>query len=95
MVKCHDNHNHQSRDGTLYTIKKNKYHWNNMSLDAMNYIKNCVVCAKVQNINKNKKEKCKIILSHGPKDRYVADLWYIPDNLIGKTNYKYILDVCM
>ena len=43
---------------------------------------------------KNQKEKKSItILSHGPKDRYVADLWYLPEYLKGHSNYLYVLDI--
>ena len=58
-----------------------------MKNDVELYIKNCVDCAKMKSTEKSKKEKSITILSRGPKDRYVADLWYLPEYLKGHSNY--------
>ena len=47
----------------------------------------------MKTIEKSKREKSITILSHGPKDRYVADLWYLPEYLKGHSNYLYVLDI--
>ena len=47
----------------------------------------------IKNIEKTKREKSKTILSHGPKDHYLADLWYLFDYLKGHSNYSYVLDI--
>ena len=57
------------------------------------YIKNYVDCAKMKSNEKSKKEKTITILSRGPKDRYVADLLYLPEYLKGHSNYLYVLDI--
>ena len=51
-------------------------------------------------MHKNKKWKkdsitiSKTILSKGPKDRYVMDLWFLPPELnSSNTNYAYALDI--
>ena len=41
----------------------------------------------------SEKQKSITILSKGPKDRYVVDLWYPPEELSGKSNYHYVLDI--
>ena len=53
----------------------------------------CVICNKYKNNKKNEKNKCVKILSKGAKDRYVVDLWYLPIELMGQTNYHYVLDI--
>ena len=92
-MKYHYSHLYQGRDGTYYSIINDNYYWIGIKNDIDNYIKNCVTCAKLKNIEKTKREKSKTILSHGPKDRYVADLWYLPDYLKGHSNYSYVLDI--
>ena len=93
LFKHHDNHLHQGRDGTYYSIKEDNYDWVGMKNDVELYIKNCVDCAKMKSTEKSKKEKSITILSRGPKDRYVADLWYLPEYLKGHSNYLYVLDI--
>ena len=39
------------------------------------------------------KKKNKIILDKGPHYRYVADLWYLSNEIQKKTGYKYVLDI--
>jgi hypothetical protein len=40
------------------------------------------------------KNLCNIILSKGPKDRYVADLWVLPPELNSShASYKYVIDI--
>ena len=53
---------------------KNKIGFFGLDTILLNYIKNCVDCAKMKIIEKSKREKTITILSHGPRDRYVADL---------------------
>ena len=74
--------NHPERDSTIYNIKKSEYYWINIKADVVNYIQKCVVCAKFKNIQKNEKNKCLTILSRGTKDRYVCDIWYLPEELL-------------
>ena len=93
LVKHHDNHLHQGRDGTYFSILEDKYYWIGIKKDIEIYIKNCVDCAKMKTIEKSKREKTVTILSHGPRDRYVADLWYLPEYLKGHSNYLYVLDI--
>ena len=57
------------------------------------HINNCVECAKYKSVINKKKIKNITILSKGPKDRYVADLWELPEDSKGKSNYKYIITV--
>ena len=87
LIKHHDNHLHQGRDGTYYSILEDNYYWVGIKKDIEIYIKNCVDCAKMKTIEKSKREKTITILSHGPRDRYVADLWYLPEYLKGHSNY--------
>ena len=89
----HDKMNHPGRDITIYNIKKNDFYWINLKEDVIKYIQNCEICCKYKNIQKNEKQKSITILSKGPRDRYVVDLWYLPDDLIGKSNYHYVLDI--
>ena len=43
------------------------------------FIKKCIICNKFKSYNiKKEKQKVKTILSKGPKDRYVADIWHLP-----------------
>ena len=72
---------------------EDNYDWVGIKKDVENYIKKCVECAKMKTIEKAKREKSITILSHGPKDRYVADLWYLPEYLKGHSNYLYVLDI--
>ena len=72
---------------------EDNYDWVGIKKDVENYIKKCVECAKMKTIEKSKREKSITILSHGPKDRYVADLWYLPEYLKGHSNYLYVLDI--
>ena len=44
-------------------------------------------------IEKSKREKTITILSYGPRDRYVTDLWYFPEYLKWYSNYLYVLDI--
>jgi len=71
----------------------NNYEWVGIKKDIEIYLKNCVICAKLKNIEKTKRDKSKTILSKGPKDRYVADLWYLPEYLKGNSNNLYVLDI--
>ena len=93
LIKHHDNHLHQGRDGTYYSILEDNYDLVGIKNDVENYIKKCVECAKMKTIEKSKREKSITILSHGPKDRYVADLWYLTEYLKGHSNYLYVLDI--
>jgi len=93
LVECHDNSNHVGRDSTIYNIKNKNYYWINMNNYVSNYIKSCTICAKIRNIEKTKREKTKTIISHGPKDRYLSDLWVIPDDLSNNSGYKYIMEI--
>ncbi len=34
-----------------------------------------------------------MIIENGPHNRYVADLWYLPKEIIENSNYKYVLDI--
>ncbi len=72
---------------------EDNYDWVGIKKDVENYIKKCVECAKMKTIEKSKREKSITILSHGPKDRYVADLWYLSEYLKGHSNYLYVLDI--
>ena len=47
----------------------------------------------MKSIEKSKREKTITILSHGPRDRYVVYLWYLPEYLKGNFNYLYVLDI--
>ena len=67
--------------------------WVGMKNNVELYIKNCVDCTKMKSNEKSKKEKTITILSRGPKDRYVADLLYLPEYLKGHSNYLYVLDI--
>ena len=39
------------------------------------------------------KKKIKIILDDGPHYRYVADIWYLNQELRDVTDYNYVLDI--
>ena len=65
-----------------------------MIYDIKEHISKCLTCLKVKKAEKNLKQPWKIILSKGSRDRYVADLWYLPPELNSdNNNYKYILDI--
>ena len=48
---------------------------------------------KIKPNNKGSLAKCKTILSHSPKDRYIADIWYLTKEYQEDTPYKYVLDM--
>ena len=56
-----------------------------MNKDIGNIVKSCKFC--------NKPKKFKIILDDGPHYRYVADLWYLNQELRDVTDYNYVLDI--
>ena len=89
-INNHDKLDHPGRDSTIFNIKRDNFYWINMKKDVENYIRLCIICNKYKNNQKNEKNKCVTILSKGPKDRYVVDLWYLPIELMGQTNYHYI-----
>ena len=65
-----------------------------MTHDIKLHIAKCITCLKVKYNEKNTKMQNKTILSKGPRDRFVADIWYLPPDLNSKfTNYRYVLDI--
>ena len=64
FIKHHDNHLHQGRHGTYYSILEGNYYWIGNKKDNEIYIKNCADCAKMKTIEKSKREKTITILSH-------------------------------
>ena len=77
-----------------YILHHLNIYWINMINDIKLYIKKCLTCIKIKNNKKNTKIISKTILSKGPKDRYVIDLWYYPPELnSSNSNYAYILDI--
>ena len=95
MINAHDKRNHGGIYATTYFINQNNLYWINMTRDIKNHISNCLTCMKINKNNKNTLSTSKTILSRGPRDRYVADLWHLPPELNSKyTNYKYVLDIC-
>ena len=89
-----DKRNHGGIYATNYYISNNNIYWINMINDIKEYISKCVTCAKIKTDNKTKKNLCNTILSNGPKDRYVADLYVLPPELNSShTSYKYVIDI--
>lgn len=94
LKDSHDNKNHCGIAGTKFIIDSQNIYWIDMMNDIKKYIKNCLTCNKVKKFEKKDKIPCKTILSKGPRDRYVIDLWHLPAELNSKfSNYRYILDV--
>ena len=94
LFKSHNQRNHCGIYGTHYYIIQNNIYWINIIEDIKNHINKCLTCNKIKKINKNSKIPSKNILSKGPRDRYVADLWYLPPELNSKyTSYKYVLNI--
>ena len=88
----HSNYNHAGRDSTYENILKNHWYWYGMIEDIKLYIKKCPNCDNYKKYKKLKGKK-KIIIENGPHYRYVADLWYLPKEIIENSNYKYVLDI--
>ena len=63
-----------------------------MNKDVDNTIKLCKFCDK-PNKFKSLTKKIKIILDNGPHYRYVADLWYLNQDIRDITDYNYVLDI--
>ena len=63
-----------------------------MNNDVANTIKLCKFCDK-PNKFKSLPKKNKIILDNGPHYRYVADIWYLNQDIRDITDYNYVLDI--
>ena len=63
-----------------------------MKSDVTNIIKSFPTCNKPSKF-KTLIKKNKIILDNGPHYRYVADIWYLNNEIKEETGYKYILDI--
>ena len=78
---------------TLRNLKNSlmSLYWANMSKDVKNYSETCIQCIKLQPIKKVKVNK--MIIPNGPFDRFTADLWEIPKEMIeaSATEYRYVL----
>ena len=67
----------------LWNCNNNKnIYWINIHKVIKNYIENCKTCNKVKKFQKNEKQLSTTILSKGPLDRYVIDLWHLPPELL-------------
>ena len=94
MLNGHDKKNHGGITATKTIVDPNNIYWINMMYDIKTYLLNCSTCAKVKKYQKQEKSLSKTILSRGPRDRYVADLWALPHELNSKnTQYRYVLDI--
>ena len=86
---------HNGINSTLESLTNNKLYWAGIKNDVEDFIANCTVC-----IEEKYEKTCsvpKIILSNGPLDRVVIDLWQIPKDMISafqsnvNNQYRYIL----
>ena len=63
-----------------------------MNNDVANTIKLCKFCDKPHKF-KSLTKKIKIILDNGLHYRYVADLWYLNQDIRDIIDYNYVLDI--
>lgn len=73
-------------------IKELKYIWKSMKYDALKYVKDCPEWIKSKG-GLTIKSLPKIIEIKGPRERYIADSWKLPKNILEQTGYIYILDI--
>ena len=92
VKQFHINNNHPGRDTLLNLLYQNKWYWLGMKSDVTNIIKSFPTCNKPSKF-KTLIKKNKIILDNGPHYRYVADIWYLNNEIKEETGYKYILDI--
>ena len=92
IMQTHYNNNHCGRINVINELHKEKWYWYGMNNDVANTIKLCKFCDK-PNKFKSLTKKIKIILDNGPHYRYVADLWYLNQDIRDITDYNYVLDI--
>ena len=90
-MQTHYNNYHCGRINVINELHKDKWYWFGMNNDVANTIKLCKFCDK-PNKFKSLTKKIKIILDNGPHYRYVADLWYLNQDIRDITDFKYVLD---
>ena len=92
VKQVHCENNHCGRINTINLLHEEKWYWYGMNKDIGNIIKSCKFCNKPKKF-KPMKKKIKIVLDNGPHYRYVADLWYLNQELKDVTDYNYVLDI--
>ena len=92
VMQIHIDNNHAGRDAVIELLHKENWYWYGMNKDIANIIKICPLCNKPFKFKSLSKKK-KIILDEGPHFRYVADIWYLCNEIKAETGYNYVLDV--
>ena len=66
------------------------YHGINYDIEQICHL--CPVCMQ-KNIKFYKRQPCKQIIMTHPKERYVIDLTYLPEQLCKNNKYKYLFNI--
>ena len=79
MNNIHKKSMHKGINGMRDELLNRRIYYKGIIKDIEFTIKNCPICSiKKKNKNFVKKEKFNLIIFHKPRERYIADLSYIP-----------------
>ena len=86
MINCHDNSRHIEYRRVINKIMDDKYYWKSIRNDFLNYVIKCPYCIYIKSgIVMNPEPK--IIITKGPKERYVIDGWKLHNELVSITGF--------
>ena len=68
------------------------YYYVGITTDLKNYIINCERCQATRGL-KTVQVPERPIISNGPHNEYHMNLWYLPEDMLLYTDYKYIMDI--
>ena len=89
----HKDNGHLGGNRTVFKIIEKGFKWDNMLDDVMNYIKyECKECINQKN-GERIKVKSKIIVTKGPKERFIIDGFQLDDFTKEITGYSYVIEI--
>ena len=92
LYKLHLKTCHRSLDYFRKYLLNQKIFYKGIINDLKRTINNCSICQiKNKKIDLKKKDKYNLIIFHNPKDRYIADITYIPKDFVNNSeNVNYL-----
>lgn len=93
IKNTHINNGHIGANRTVDKIKEEGYKWDGMLGDVLSYIKyDCIQCIN-QNSGERIDVKTKIIITKGPKERYIVDGFQLDPMTAEITGFSYVIEI--